>query len=779
MPESIISPDVKTREVDQSFIPPADEERTALVIGPTTKGNFFTPQRVTQQNFNSKLGIPNQENLKEYTSLTAYNFLRGGADSVNVMPVTNVSGEEMGTSYVLTATIGTTEYEFLQLFESSMIAEDDTKSITSITVDTSTTPSDTLEDLTVTVEYDDDGSAVSVDILSEADLTNQQELINFYERFRNGRSQVNPVFVKSIMDVNAVASDHGEADIGTSTVSLTESASAVSVGDYTNPESPWVLSQDGDRLFKLHSLVGSDIANRSLRVNVTNIKTPDEVGSNSAYGEFTIELYSYVTNNLINDSERSRTDTEQLLESFIVSLDPDADNYIEKEIGNRREYFNETESFVDFDGIYANQSEFVRVEMSSTFEADAIPSGALPWGFERYDLPIEFFGEKEPNLYSPASASKEGGIDFNNPFVDFVHVEPLTNEVNDESLDVEDYMFFVDEGGTMTEKQPSEVSSNIRTFTFGMFGGTMGMPDNKAKKMGEDITIENTLGLDLSSGDPEGSGLEAYKRAIDIASDKEYLDFDILFLPAINLEQHSALATYAINMVESRGDAIVFMDAGTADSTVSEIEGASANFDSSYASVFAPWLLTGSNALIPPTSAFANAIAVNDRNYQPWYSLIGIERGQITGVSNVTRRYNLDTRDELVLNNINPIAKYKGNILIFGTETLQQKDTLLSKYPIRRLLIEAKERISDIADFYIGKQFTQQNIASLNEQVNNILSEIQDQNGLNDFSVEFDTSPDLVDRGIVNGAITLQPTTSIKGVVFTFKVTNTGVEFDF
>jgi len=243
--------------------------------------------------------------------------------------------------------------------------------------------------------------------------------------------------------------------------------------------------------------------------------------------------------------------------------------------------------------------------------------------------------------------------------------------------------------------------------------------------------------------------------------------------------QHESIVRYAIDMLEGRQDAVLFVDAGTPNSTVNDLTSISADFDSSYASAFAPWLLTSQNALVPASSAFANAIAVNDRNYKPWYSLIGIERGQVSGVADVTRRFKLATRDKLVDNNINPIAKYKGNILIFGSETLQQRDTLLSKYPIRRLLIESKRRISDVADFYIGKQYTDQVIASLDEEISEELDIIKDQNGLIEFGVEFERSDDLESRGIVNARIILRPTTAIQGIVFTFEITDTGVNFDF
>lgn len=746
MPETIISPRVKTREVDQSFIPELPEQRTAMVVGVTKKGNFFTPQTVTKRNLSAVIGHPDFKNIREYTSLTAYNFLNGGAESVKVMPITALVGSTMGNAHVISMTVNTTDYEFMQLFP---VASNVSGGVT-------VTVSGTLSSLTITVD--------GTDIITDGDFTDSQVVKDFYERFRDPVSSVNPVFVKNIVDINAIVTELGEDSVDVEGASVSVASSAVSTVDYQMARTPWILSQNGDKLFRFHSLSGSDVANRSLRFRISGIKKPSELGAQEAYGEFTIEIYSYSSNNLIGDSDRKRFEDEVLLESFTVSLDPDAENYIEKRIGNRREYFDETSGTVEFDGLYSNRSNFVRVEMATG--SDSLPSSSLPWGFERYDFALNYFADQAPTIYIDPTTTLDGGINFSDPFIDFFHVEELSVK-NSPSAVTENFSL-----GTF-----STLEENLRKFTFGMFGGTQGLPDNKEKKVGKDMETTNTFGFDFTDTDTDG--YKAYERALDILSDKEAYQFDVLFLAGLNLIDHETVISKAISMVEERGDAILFVDAGNPTSTDSAMKSKALEYDSSYASAFAPWLLSSENALIPPSTAFANSVAVNDRNFEPWYSLIGIERGRITGVSDVVRKYNMADRDDFVNHNINPIAKYKGNILIYGTETLQQRDTLLSQYPIRRLLIESKIRVSDVADFYIGKQFTDQMISSLNEEVTSVLSEIRDKNGLEDFSVEFDTSADLRDRGIVNGAIVLKPTTSVKGIVFTFKITNSGVDFNF
>jgi len=208
MPESIISPRVKTREVDRSFIPPIPEQRTALVIGATEKGNFFTPQTITLQNIDAKIGVSNFESMNEYTSFTAQNFLRGGADTVKVLPVSPLEGEEMGEAHTFEVTIDETTYEFLQIFPT-----DPTETLT-VEVDET---DNTLSDLTVTVG--------GTEVLSNADFTDAQVVRNFYTKYSNPTSASSDFFIKSIFDVNAVAVSQAKDDTDINSAEVTSTTS--------------------------------------------------------------------------------------------------------------------------------------------------------------------------------------------------------------------------------------------------------------------------------------------------------------------------------------------------------------------------------------------------------------------------------------------------------------------------------------------------------------------------------------------------------------------------
>ena len=136
---------------------------------------------------------------------------------------------------------------------------------------------------------------------------------------------------------------------------------------------------------------------------------------------------------------------------------------------------------------------------------------------------------------------------------------------------------------------------------------------------------------------------------------------------------------------------------------------------------------------------------------------------------------------KLYQSNINPIATFPGvGVVVFGQKTLQKKKSALDRVNVRRLLIELKNYISQIADSLV---FEQNNLITRNNflsQVNPYLSSIQQQQGLTDFRVIMDESnntPNVVDNNQLVGQIYLQPTKTVEFIVLDFNILPTGATF--
>ena len=153
--------------------------------------------------------------------------------------------------------------------------------------------------------------------------------------------------------------------------------------------------------------------------------------------------------------------------------------------------------------------------------------------------------------------------------------------------------------------------------------------------------------------------------------------------------------------------------------------------------------------------------AFTDRSSEAWFAPAGLTRGALGNVTKAERKLTAGNRDKLYTSNVNPIATFPGQgVVVFGQKTLQKKASALDRVNVRRLLIELKSYISQVADNLV---FEQNSIATRNgflTTVNPYLEGIQQRQGLYAFKVVMDASnntPDVIDRNQMIGEIFLQP----------------------
>ena len=174
--------------------------------------------------------------------------------------------------------------------------------------------------------------------------------------------------------------------------------------------------------------------------------------------------------------------------------------------------------------------------------------------------------------------------------------------------------------------------------------------------------------------------------------------------------------------------------------------------------------------------------ALNDSIAEPWIAPAGVNRGVISNAIMAERYLTQGNRDTLYEANVNPIATFPTTgVTVFGQKTTQKKKSALDRVNVRRLLIEVKNYITQVADTLV---FEQNTVATRNEflsQVNPYLSSIQQREGLTTFRVVMDetnNTPTTIDNNQLIGAIYLQPTRTVEFIYLTFNVTPTGISFE-
>jgi len=290
------------------------------------------------------------------------------------------------------------------------------------------------------------------------------------------------------------------------------------------------------------------------------------------------------------------------------------------------------------------------------------------------------------------------------------------------------------------------------------------------------ITANNTQGL-------EGAN---YNNMINLLSNTDAYQFNVLFAPGLTNDLHTTQITNIITNTISRGDNMFVLDLGSYGTSVSEIITEAQSRDTSYAAAYFPWVRiidpgTGKHVWVPASTVIPGVYAFNDKVAAPWFAPAGINRGGLNTVLAAEYRLSQGQKDDLYEANINPLATLpREGVVVFGQKTLQKEASALDRVNVRRLLIEMKGYIRQIADTIVFEQNTIATRNSFIARVTPYLETIQQKQGLYAFKVVMDESnngPDVIDRNQLIGQIYIQPTRTAEFISLDFILLPTGAEF--
>ncbi len=587
---------------------------------------------------------------------------------------------------------------------------------------------------------------------------------------------------------------------------------------YSYASTPWIISQIAlgeKQLFRFHTLNHGKDVSRDYKISIANLQEPSDIDGAEQYSKFSVLVRKF------SDTDSSPVILEQYND---CTLDPNDNNYIAKKIGDRYPEYNETLKKVEILGNYNNMSNLLRVEVDASVEAGSSSPKLSPKGFLAIKDPIKVgtltvdtsgtkanSTEAASTHYFP-SASYEGvqqvgtdGVYNTNGYLGFKFIEkepdndifvrslPLTPDSNVAgNFNVENYSVHANAGITfagslsasLTTTGTNGPTANELKFTIPFQGGDDGFAPWTVKQIGGNISSTNAFGMDLSS--TSATGYKAYKKALDILSNQDEYDINLLALPGVLKSQHSAVTNAAINMVEGRGDAFYVMDLGDLEDTINETVDAAGGLDTNYASVYYPWVrvLDVSSAkpmYVPPSVIVPGAIAQSDNIGAEWFAPAGLNRGILGTVIETKNNLTQAERDVLYNNKINPIANFPATgVCIWGQKTLQERSTALDRINVRRLLITLKKFIASSSKYLVFEQNTLQTRTRFLNIVTPYLENVQQQQGLYAFRVVMDDTNNtsvVIDRNELVGAIYLQPTKTAEFIILDFNVMPTGATF--
>ena len=205
--------------------------------------------------------------------------------------------------------------------------------------------------------------------------------------------------------------------------------------------------------------------------------------------------------------------------------------------------------------------------------------------------------------------------------------------------------------------------------------------------------------------------------------------------------------------------------------------------DSSFAAAYFPDVnvvdpTTRAIVQAPPSVSVLGAYGLNDKLGHPWFAPAGFTRGALSAVDNTSVYLNRDNLDDLYEADINPIASFPGTgITIWGQKTLLQSQSALDRINVRRLLINVRRKVRNIANSLLFEPNREETLERFSALVNPILQRVQTLSGVERYKVVIDTSTTTqadVENNTIRGKIFLQPTRTVEFVALDFVVTNAG-----
>jgi hypothetical protein len=153
---------------------------------------------------------------------------------------------------------------------------------------------------------------------------------------------------------------------------------------YTAPKTTFFISQPFGTteydLFAVESIDDGEYANSLYKVSISNLKVSENEADE--YGTFNLQIRDFADTDI----------NPVVLEEFVnCSLNPDADNYVAKLVGDRKVTYDfdqdvAVERRIITTGKYQNVSKLVRVVMSSAVEDKKVPARSLPFGFRGHEV---------------------------------------------------------------------------------------------------------------------------------------------------------------------------------------------------------------------------------------------------------------------------------------------------------------------------------------------------------------------------------------------------------
>ena len=742
MSEIFVSPGVYVREHDFSYYVSSVNESSLAIVGETKKGPAFLPTKIS--NIAEFKEIFGNLDTNKYAGYCAKSYFK----HANQAYIVRVLGEDsLRGAHELISIESTTAVVL-----ATLLASAGTVAVLSDGLP-GTTSANTNFNLYLS------GSEGNTIYSGDVNLYDANSPVYIETLFPRNNTIINTVdgqgvALNHVFQNETVGLDIESGTVATNTITTGD---ALDVTTYSSAQSPMIVGDTvdavnyGTSLFTIYTISDGVEANKDIKVTIENIDT---------------------TNVTFDLTVRKFTDTNEaqvFYERFPkLSMDPTNINYIAKAIGDSQ----------DNTGNYTQISKYIYVDVEAT-----APATALPYGFNPIASPI-----------SGASDFPQFPMDLT--FSNTVSVKRQYLGVNFETIDSDLLMGGWGSAWNLAGNSDSTIKgfhlnsgSSVTHYQQGPSGST-DYPKSYAKFIipllgGSDGWAHDEDTRDLLGTAPTAAQLVQWNAALATIDSTEDYDINLLAIPGVAIS--SSIGAAGIVFAETRADTFYVGDIGSAPTTAAAAGAIGNALDSNYASTYWPYVKiydadNTQNVMIPPTPQVLEAIAYTDQVAYPWFAPAGMNRGLLTDVIKTQYKLNLDDRDELYNNKVNPIATLPGQgYAIWGQKTLQTRTTALDRINVRRMMLYIEKVIAGASRYLVFEQNDATTWDRFKNMVQPVLDRVKIKQGLYDFRVIMDettNTDDMIDRGQMVGQIYIKPTKTAEAILINFNIMPTGAVFE-
>lgn len=218
---------------------------------------------------------------------------------------------------------------------------------------------------------------------------------------------------------------------------------------------------------------------------------------------------------------------------------------------------------------------------------------------------------------------------------------------------------------------------------------------------------------------------------------------------------------YAIeSLVSRRKDCLGIIDNGdnyTATAAVAQKIGY--GFNNKYLAIYEPYTkvydaFTGRYIWVPPSYHLAKLFPALKKE---WLGPAGFEHGIVTGIKESRYNPSPSQRDDMYLNQINPIVRFNEGYAVYSQLTTQARTTALQDVNIMRVYLYIKRALEQFCKWYVFSLNDEETWSRINQKVSAFLAQIKNGGGLYSYSVTVGADDYQKKSKEVHVNVTLEP----------------------